>query len=551
MGEYKTMTAQEYLKDHSINEESVSNFGITFDENWLNIPIKDESGHQLFIKSRNLSGGDPKYKNSAGSHATLFNLHAVKDSPNIVLCEGEIDCIRLIQGGIPSVSSTGGAGTFLPEWAKYFEGKNVWIIFDNDTAGREGTRKVLTHIPQARVVSLPEGVKDVCEFYKQHDQGELANLMRIAQTKLEWEASNLPEEFSLETIKDIASQEFPEQNWIIKDIVYAEGFCFLYGGEGTGKSFLALDIAKAAATGTPWLDKFEVPNKTNVLILDKENPKSMISRRAKGLSMGDIDNIHYLKYPEKFALSDGKGELSTFAQALSTIVQKEEIGLIIIDSFVDLMVGNESSSGDTQVFFNALRQLFPNVAFLVLHHENKPSQGVFRSDSQRLRGSSNINAQTFTMFRLEPVAKSKTEMTIKQTKARDSQKLDKFMVRMIVIDLPEGGTAVSGFEYMGEVEEAVDDTKNNDVKELVNEMIATKKFVSQQDILDVASGRGISAKTARRAIKEMLEEGYINEVKKGREKWYTAGMFVPENEENSEDYDRDDVLSQLDGGLPL
>lgn len=531
------MTAQEYLKEHGITEKTVKDFSITYNENYLQIPIKDEDGKDLFVKSRNLNypdNGEAKYKNSAGSHATLFNRHAVRDKPNIVLTEGEIDCMRLMQGGIPSVSSTGGSNTLLPEWKDFFTGKNVWICFDNDKAGIDGTYKALDLIPHARVITLPEGVKDICEFFTSYSKKDFVSLMRLALNKQEWEAQNLPEEFTLETIKDIAGQEFPEQNWIIKDIVYAEGFCFLYGGEGTGKSFIALDIAKSASTGKSWLGKFEVPNKTNVLILDKENPKSMISKRAKGLGMEDIDNIHYLKYPERFALADSKGELSAFAQALSAIVQKENIGLMIIDSFVDLMVGNESSSGDTQVFFNALRQLFPNIAFLVLHHENKPSQGVFRSDSQRLRGSSNINAQTFTMFRLEPVAKSKTEMTLKQTKARDSQKLDKFMIRMVINTLPEGETRVAGFEFLGNVEETTDDSKGNEVKDLINEMIASKKFVSQQDILDISSGRGVSAKTARRAIKEMLEAGHINEFKKGREKWYSAGMFGIENDDENE-----------------
>jgi hypothetical protein len=516
------MTAQEYLKEHNINEKTVQQFNITYDENYLNIPIKDENGELLYIKPRNLNyikdGEEPKYKNPLNSHATLFNYHMVKDSPNILLCEGELDAMRLTQSGIPVTTSTGGASTFLPEWAEYFKGKNVWLCFDNDKAGNVGTRKALAYIPHAKVVTLPEDVKDICEFfYKGHTKKEFAQLLKMAVTKEEWELINIPEDFQLIKDTELTEMEFPEQDWLIKDILYSEGFCFIYGAEGTGKSYIALSIAKAVAIGKNWLDKFEVPKPTNVLILDKENPQSMQQQRSKGL--GDISpNLFYLKCPEKFQLADNKGSLSQFAQTLSTIVERENIQLIVIDSFVDLMVGNESSSGDTQLFFNALRELYPHKAFLVLHHENKPSQGLFRNDSQRLRGSSNINAQTFTMFRLETVAKSKTELTLRQTKARNSLKLDKFMIRMDVERNENSDTYVSGFTYMGEVEEQSED-KQEEAEELIKEIITNsgKNQTSRKYLLDCASGAGISQRTIDRVLKDLVSNNIVRKYRVGKE----------------------------------
>ena len=527
------MTVQEYLKEHGISEKTVEKFNITYDDNYLYLPINDEKGKLLFTKSRNLNfpdNNEPKYKNSAGSHAALFNWHEVKSSPNILLCEGEFDALRLIQGGMPATTSTGGAGTFLPEWAELFKDKNVWIVFDNDRAGRDGLRKVLDLIPHARIIILPEGIKDICEFFQTYTKKEFVQLMRTAPNKEEWESQNRPEDFNVLPLSEIVTMKFEEHPWIIDSILYNEGFCFIFGAEGTGKSFLALSIAQAASAGRDWLGHFKVRSPVNVLILDKENPMSMISKRAKGLGMCS-DNIHYLKYPEKFQLAD-KGEYSEFAKALSAIAVEKDIGLVIIDSFVDLMLGSESSAEDTQVFFNALRELFPHKAFVALHHENKPSQGVFRSDSQRLRGSSNINAQTFTSFRLEPVAKSKTEMTLKQVKARDSLKLDKFMVRMNVGNYDDGTTYVSGFDYLGSVEEPLDEGKSNEAKDLIKEMLSDKPFISQKEIIELGSGRGISERTARRTIKEMLEEGEINKVKKGKEVWITTGMFGRKDAEN-------------------
>jgi len=122
------MTAKEYLDDHGISEATAELFGLTWDDNSLNIPVKDADGEDLFIKSRNLTGDGPKYKNSVGSTATLFNLHAVLKSDSIIVTEGEVDTIKLVQEGFSAVSSTGGANTFPDHFVEHLKDKKLWIV---------------------------------------------------------------------------------------------------------------------------------------------------------------------------------------------------------------------------------------------------------------------------------------------------------------------------------------------------------------------------------------------------------------------------------------
>ncbi len=528
------MTAKKYLKEHGINKESIELFGITSDKNYLHIPIKDEDGEDLFIKSRNLNytpdGEEPKYKNSAGSHATLFNLNSVMDESNIVLAEGEIDAIKLMQEGIPAISSTGGSGTFPEEFAEVLKDKKIWICYDNDPAGIKGVHAVLEYLPHARVMTLPKDSKDICDFFTSgHKLKEFIKLMKLAQSRIEWKASHIPEEHTLYSGDDIMNMEIKLLPWLIDSVVYEEGFCFIYGAENTGKSFLTLSMAQAIATGEPWLDTFDVPNKTNVLFLDKENPLSLTVKRVHHLG-GVTDNVHWLKYPHPFSLHDGKGGVSEFALDVAMLVEEKNIGLVIIDSFVDLMVGSANSAEDTQQFFSALKQIFPGVAFLVIHHENKPAQGTFRTSSQRVRGSSNINAQTETMFRIEAVAKSKTEMTLEQTKIRDEQKMDKFMIRMEIEPDPhperEGKTIVTGFEYVGIV--ISEDTKSTEAEELIKSALADSinASLSRQDLIAFASEGGISESTFNRVIKEMETEKTVVKSKKGRAVWFSLDDLI-------------------------
>jgi hypothetical protein len=71
------------------------------------------------------------------------------DNDEIVLCEGEWDRIINEQNGIPTATTTAGAGAFQLEWAKHFRDKHVFICYDEDQAGIDGalrTAKMLKDV---------------------------------------------------------------------------------------------------------------------------------------------------------------------------------------------------------------------------------------------------------------------------------------------------------------------------------------------------------------------------------------------------------------------
>lgn len=46
--------------------------------------------------------------------------------------------------------------------------------------------------------------------------------------------------------------EVQQPDWLVRDIIEADGLALLIGDPGTGKSFSALDLAACIATGMPW-----------------------------------------------------------------------------------------------------------------------------------------------------------------------------------------------------------------------------------------------------------------------------------------------------------
>lgn len=113
-------------------------------------------------------GISAKYTQIVNSKVGIFNADTLWEAHDAIVCEGEIDCMLLHQHGLRAVSSTGGAGSWKPEWSKFFTHiKRLWILYDNDAAGIEGARKVQRDIRRARVVTLPTGIKDIGELFEQ------------------------------------------------------------------------------------------------------------------------------------------------------------------------------------------------------------------------------------------------------------------------------------------------------------------------------------------------------------------------------------------------
>lgn len=136
-----------------LDEESLDTFDIGFDTSARKyvLPVYDADGTLVNVRMYNpkARGDQPKMMPFAVGYGThLFNSRVLKSNDEVVLTEGEWDCVITNQHGIPAVTHTGGAGAFQMKWASAFEGKHVYICFDEDDGGRKGairTARMLQH----------------------------------------------------------------------------------------------------------------------------------------------------------------------------------------------------------------------------------------------------------------------------------------------------------------------------------------------------------------------------------------------------------------------
>ncbi len=182
-----------------------------------------------------------------------------------------------------------------------------------------------------------------------------------------------------------------ERRWLITGL-WAEEAVGIIGGEPKScKSFLALDLAVAVASGTPCLRRFPVTQPGRVLLYAAEDALHVVRRRlvgicaAAGVSLAEID-IQVITAPTlRLDLAGDRGRLE---ETVATLRPR----LLVLDPFVRLHRIDENASGEVAPLLASLRELqrHHGVAVAVVHHARKGGDQV--RAGQALRGSSEFHA---------------------------------------------------------------------------------------------------------------------------------------------------------------
>jgi hypothetical protein len=172
-----------YLADsRGLTRSTVEAAQIGWDGQRYTIPVYDEAGVLQNIRryKPRPSGEESKFLNWVQDghkygESRLYRPRIVPwpaEGGRVVLCEGEMDCLVLHQAGIAATTSTGGSGSFRPEWSRLFRGLSVVICYDNDRAGRSGASRAAEILSgsgiSVSVASLPDAVGekgDVTDYF--------------------------------------------------------------------------------------------------------------------------------------------------------------------------------------------------------------------------------------------------------------------------------------------------------------------------------------------------------------------------------------------------
>ena len=219
----------------------------------------------------------------------------------------------------------------------------------------------------------------------------------------------LKPEIPIMTLKELEAR--PKPKWLIDGLIPENSLTCIYGPPGSGKSFLALDIALRLSHG----EAFEELDTTlgSSLYLAGEGISGLSGRVEAWMN-------YHNKFEGNFFVIDRAIDISKQFEVLLESIKKKEMhpDLVIIDTLARCFGANdENSTSDMQKFILGIDTLRIELGctVLVVHHSS-------RSERLNLRGNSALEGVLDTIIKVvaqDPHPNENRRTTAKVVKQKD------------------------------------------------------------------------------------------------------------------------------------
>lgn len=285
--------------------------------------------------------------------------------------------------------------------------------------------------------------------------------------------------------------------WCVKHVIPTSSIGMMFGGSGTFKSFIALDLALHVAHGLPWMGRRTQAGQ--VLYIAAEGGAGLWGRidawhRARGIGWGQVP---FYVVPQAVDLTVDAWRVVDAAQAIGA-----QPTLVVVDTLSQTYAGEENSANEMAAYLREIGLRFRalwDCAVLLIHHSGHEA-------TERPRGSSAIRGNIDFMFGVFRDQKERIA-TLQCNKQKD-------------------GDLFADAEFAMSVEVLGADADGDEITSLVARHLATDEERAAARQAEVNAGRAGHGYTfqslldkyheetsLRRAFYEMLE-GLSDEAKK-------------------------------------
>ena len=191
-------------------------------------------------------------------------------------------------------------------------------------------------------------------------------------------------------VAQIPPEALDQPPWLVEQLWAHEAVGIIGGAPKCCKTYLALEMALAVASGRPCLGRFHVPQPGPVLIFAAEDAPLQLRARLLGLARArgaDFQALQiFLILAQQLRL-----DLDLDRRRLAQAIEKFQPRLLILDPFVRLHRLDENSAMEVSALLSDLRALQRrfHLAVLLVHHTRKAGG---EASGQTLRGSSDLHA---------------------------------------------------------------------------------------------------------------------------------------------------------------
>lgn len=262
-----------------------------------------------------------------------------------------------------------------------------------------------------------------------HGVASAADFESIADAPASPTPAGKPARFTPISVADFAGR--PAPTWIIKGVLPKAELCVLFGPSGSGKSFMALDLAMCIALGLPWRGRRV--RQGRVVYLAAEGAGGFRNRcvayaHAKGLDLKDVPLDVIADVPNLVLKDD----------ALALAKAMGPCSVVFVDTLAQTTPGSDENSGeDMGKALSHCKGVHKVTGALVVlvHHAGKDT-------SKGARGWSGIRAAADAELEVMRLANGRLLRTSKQKDGDDNLEWG-FGLDVVPIGVDEDGDVVS------------------------------------------------------------------------------------------------------------
>jgi twinkle protein len=272
------------MTERGFTKETIEHFKLGFREGFISIPYY-KNGELVNFKYRKIS--EKVFKRETDCESTIFNIDKIDRTKDIIITEGELDCVSAWQMGFTnSVSVSIGAGSINEGWMDFFENcsSNIYLAYDNDEKGEEGAKKLSERIGLARCYRIKLPFKDFNECMMSGIKPEeITDLISSAES---YKPSRI--KHATQIISDLEEEmrhgdkgkglQLPEKWKSLNELLGGIRLCevsILTGETASGKTTWALNL----------FDEF-LANDKSVIILSSEMPATKVMSKMFSMYIG-------------------------------------------------------------------------------------------------------------------------------------------------------------------------------------------------------------------------------------------------------------------------
>jgi len=399
----ESQEAIKYLKtQRGFTSETIKKFNLGYDGEYISIPYY-KNGELVNIKYTSIK--EKKFKREEGCASTLYNVDSIDHKKDIIVVEGENDCIAADQLGFENVVSVSvGAGSFNNEWIDFFDScaGNFYICYDNDIQGEKGAELLASKIGIERCYRVKLPAKDfndclmagfskeeIKEYFNKSTQYRLSNVKHISETLEQ------VEEFWKEGDKGRGLQlkNWDKINEKLGGIRPAE-ITVITGDTGSGKSTLALNIVsdlvsqdKSVLIASTEMQVRKVVSK--LFTIYKEKPFDILTQEdyASCVKYFSTKNIFFI---------DVHGHLSVeyIDNCMNYVKRKYNVEYVVLDHLHFFLEneGSDRTTAEINKFMKSLTVIALKTSqhIMLIAHPGKLDNKDGKVKMNDLRGSSSI-----------------------------------------------------------------------------------------------------------------------------------------------------------------